>query len=216
MSNTQKPSRKVRFLLYFSIFTLMGLAVFQEFKIETLNQLQNQVVNPYGRESIPLKGQIEVFIDGKSVYKDHNVIQIYFYDFIGCQIFNVTTCNLFVESGPFGPYNNYTAVAMQLSTNGGTPLSSETSCDSAVTVPAGLTQKRADTVTQTFHSNSIVLTTTWVNSSGATFNGIGRVCLHAYHSILETFSTIAFAAASFTPQSLGNGQSITIQWTFSF
>jgi hypothetical protein len=214
MSNTKAPSRKVRFLLYFSILSLMGLAVFQQFRIETQNEIQSQMLKPTSKESIPLKGQIEVFIDGKSVYKDHNVIQVRFYDALGCKMFNIT------DSCIGGIFFNTTSpvdlTMMELSSFTTGPISPvETSCPNTI-FSSGLEPKPADTKTQVLNTNSIILTTSWVNTSGETVSPIGRVCLLARDYIDPAAGTISYASALFTPQSLANGAQITIQWTFSF
>lgn len=216
MSNTTKmPSRKVRYLLYFSIFALMGLAVFQEFRLENQPLIQTTITpSSNGKEFMPVKGEIKVFIDDKLVYQDHNVIQIRFYDVLGCKIWNISTSCIGGIFQNTSSKADLTGIVLSFSSN--TPLAVETTCPNRISDP-GLTVKNVDTKTQIVDSNSIVLTTSWVNTSGLTVNNIARVCLLARdYVVAPPQGTVSYASALFTPQSLANNAQITIQWTFSF
>lgn len=213
MAQTQRKGQKVTL----SIFLIsMILSVTAGYYIS--NRLNTENSNSKTMEKLQLKGYVRVFIDGQLVEESHNVINGHFYNFLACKIFNITGSCFSID--PFGAFtikstsDNVSLTGMTLSTDAAPLAPSDVACTNPV-VATGLTTKVADSKTQTFNSNSMQLTTTWVNTSGGTVNGIQKVCLR-FNKPSVGFNSVIGAEHGFTAINLNNGQSITIQWTFTF
>jgi hypothetical protein len=187
---------------------------------------------------------VNVYVDGKLVETVHNQIMSIAYDYMVCKAFNDTNaCNSvgayipsvnFCFSGPsqsasktqVWTYCNVKLGAIGLSTDSTAPSSTSNVCPSLLS-GSGLSTALA-TTTHTVGTNTVVLSASWTASASAT---VSKVCLFPVstyepsppasgtYAIINNQATgpVAWAQTLLSSSvSLVSGQSLTVQWTFSF
>lgn len=161
-------------------------------------------------DKMALKGEIEVKIDGKTIFRNHNVIFLAHYDYISCKLYN-QSCTV---AGLTPGYNVATNLmdSAGLSTDSTTPVAGSASCSGLITT-SGLERKKADSISHSANSISNVLTWTW--TATATVNNVQKVCLYDRWTNNDTYVG-PFAASLFTAANVQLGQSISVQWTFTY
>lgn len=193
-------------------------------------------------ESAKLRGVVQVFVkdsNGLIVSQTRNdTIFSGSYDFLVCALWNDVSG--FGQAVTFAMmYTVITTITTTITLpqlqNGyavspwimnGVALSSNsvtTAACSGLLVGNGLSAKTA-TTSHTVQSNSILLTASFTYTGGS--QAIQSVCLlptgtpaaggAAYCPCNPLITSQAFAWETFSSQTLTNGQSITVQWTFSF
>jgi hypothetical protein len=185
---------------------------------------------------------VNVYVDGKLVETVHNQIMSIAYDYMVCKAFNDTTaCNVvgsylpapnYCFSGPsqsaskvsVWTFCNIKLGAIGLSSDSTTPQAGSSACPSLIT-SSGLTAAMA-TTSHTANTNTVVLTASWTASGSQT---VSKVCLFPVstyepspaasgtYSIITGPSNTAWAQTLLSSSvNLVSGQSLTVQWTFSF
>lgn len=188
-------------------------------------------------EKLPLTGSLKVMVDNKTVYSADTVMLLD-YDYFFCKVFNDTNaCNgagAYYSGGAapncqiassflsattvdkFFSGSDCSELGVVLSTDSTTQASTNYAC-SAQLSGSGLSGVKA-TTTHITATNSIMLTATWTYS-GTSQGNIQKVCLFPWNDASNAINIPsnngAVAVDTFTAQTLTNGQSLTIEWTFT-
>lgn len=195
-------------------------------------------------ENNTLKGHLAIYNNGIKVYDAPDLIQLPYYDYIMCMLYNNTVaCNNPVltnyylslvnpcssNGGTYGTkftrHSDCTATSIILSNSTSTPLQNSL-CDNILPLGEGLDPARART-TYTNDSNIIVLNATWTATS--TQIGISKVCLSMWNNhynysavsptniaVVDFQKQITLAQDLIPPQTVLVNQTFTIVWSFSF
>ena len=194
-------------------------------------------------EGVPIRGTLTVYKDGQVVYHAPDVVTYIMYGYVVCKLFNDSNACAqmvtdFTATGSNGCLTVYSprggtttnnifqsrsgcsAVGVGVSTSSSAPSAGGTTC-STFQSTNGFSPVKATTSFST-NTNTITLTASWT-ASGSVSN-LQQVYLFPYDdyrsSVVDNSGTLttcfALAADTFTAQSVSSGQSLSVQWTFTF
>lgn len=230
MTVQEKPNR-TRFVIVALTILVLGLLIANGYLLSTPAQKAQTGFN--------LKGIVTVLVkdaNGKLVSQTKNdTINTNTFDYLACVVFNspegctaalgygmmvtdvttVTTTATLPLAFSF-PVDPFVMTGMGLSSN----IVTTAGCSGLLTTNGLAANNSAES--HTVNTNSILLTQSWTFTGGS--QSIQSVCLFPFAIKFFTgaaastvlISSLAFAWETFSPQTLTTGQSITIQWTFSF
>lgn len=183
------------------------------------------------REQIHLHGSVVITVkdpNGTVVSQVQNdTIYAVSYDYLICYLWNVGCSNVAGLDFPITTITTTATITSIMPFNtvwmglGLSPTAQSVGSCTNIINANGLTPMVAGTTSHALGSNSILLSQTWTATGS---QNVQAVCLlPATTSVfISAFSSTVtgtgtdFASENFSLQSLTNGQSITIQWTFSF
>ncbi len=232
VQQTQNKNNRTRFVFVALTVLVFGLVIFNAY-------ILTAPAKPVMETGVHFKGSVTILVkdpDGKIVSQTKNdTIFTGSYDFLMCVLFNdpvgcssatnfgmmltrqttvTTTATLPLMGGGSFPLSPFIMDGIGLSANAVTAQG----C-SGLIIGNGLDAANSAT-SHTIQTNSILLTESWTFSGGT--QAIQSVCLFPVTTSsagipsAALITSAAFAWETFATQTLTTGQSITVQWTFSF